>query len=390
MRMDLNFELALQYDLAALAEQNLRRTLRTVYSAQGTEIRVDGKSFLNFSSNDYLGLANHPKLVRAAKKALTDYGTGAGASRLICGNLGIHVGLDQAIATFKGTEAAISMSSGYATSVGTIPSIVGRGDTVILDKLAHASLIDGARLSEARLRAFPHNNIAYLKKVLRQEKSSTRILIVTESIFSMDGDAGKLAEIVELKEKFNAWLMVDEAHAVGIYGRHRRGLIEQLGLSSKVEVQMGTLSKAFGSAGGYIAGSRALIDTLINKSRSFIYSTAPSPAVAAASLAAVELVNGSEGEERREKLWKNIQYFADKLPARWRTSEAPQSPIFPLLIGDEGEAMETSKRLENAGFLVPAIRYPTVARQQARLRVTLSAAHTKTQIDALLTELARG
>lgn len=388
MRMEINFEQALQYELAALAEQNLRRTLRVLTTPQGAQVAAGPQTYLNFSSNDYLGLANHPKLVKAAQKALKEYGNGAGSARLICGNLDAHSALDQAIAHFKGTEAALSFSTGYAAAVGTIPAIVGRGDTVILDKLAHACLIDGARLSEARLRAFPHNNIAYLKKVLRQEKNASRILIVTESIFSMDGDSGQLADIVEVKENFGAWLMVDEAHGTGIYGRNRRGLVEQLGLSSKVEVQMGTLSKAMGSSGGYIAGSRALVDTLINKARSFIYSTAPSPAVAAASLAAVELVGGSEGAEQCEKLWKNVHYFAERLPARWKLSNEPQSPIFPLMIGDEGEALALSRRLEEKGFLVPAIRYPTVARQQARLRVTISAAHSTEQIDQLLKELA--
>lgn len=388
MRMEINFEQALQYELAALAEQNLRRRLRVLQSPQGAEVRANDHTFLNFSSNDYLGLANHPKLVKAAQKALKDLGNGSGSARLICGNLDGHSALDQAIARFKGTEAALSFSSGYATAVGTIPAIVGRGDTVILDKLAHACLIDGARLSEARLRAFPHNNIAYLKKVLRQEKNASRLLIVTESIFSMDGDAGKLKDIIELKEDFGAWLMVDEAHAAGIYGRNRRGLIEQLGLADKVEVQMGTLSKAFGSSGGYIAGSRALADILVNKARSFIYSTGPSPAVVAGSLAAVELVGSPEGEELCAKLWKNVHYFAERLPARWKLAEEPQSPIFPLIIGDEGEALAISQKLEEKGFLVPAIRYPTVARQQARLRVTLSAAHSTEQIDRLIKALA--
>lgn len=388
MRMEINFEQALQYELAALAEQNLRRTLRVVESPQGAQVSLSQKPFLNFSSNDYLGLANHPKLIKAAQKALKDFGNGSGSARLICGNLDAHAQLDAALARYKGTEAALSFSTGYAAAVGTIPAIVGRGDTVILDKLAHASLIDGARLSEARLRAFPHNNIAYLKKVLRQEKNASRILVVTESIFSMDGDAGKLEDIVEVKDNFGAWLMVDEAHATGFYGRNRRGLVEQLGLSNKVEVQMGTLSKSFGSSGGYIAGSQALIDTLINKARSFIYSTAPSPAVVAASLAAVEMLGGEEGEERCQKLWKNVRYFAERLPARWRLAEEAQSPIFPLMIGDEGEALALSKRLEEKGFLVPAIRYPTVARQQARLRVTISAAHSTEQIDSLLKHLA--
>jgi 8-amino-7-oxononanoate synthase len=384
---NLNFNDELLAELNELDRINLRRTLRVVDSSQSTEIRLQKKKYLNFSSNDYLGLASHPALAEAAQAALKHYGTGAGAARLICGNMAIHSALDNAIAQFKDTEAALVFSTGFATALGTIPALVGRGDTVILDKLAHACLIDAARISGARLRAFPHNNIAYLKKVLKQEKSSKRVLIVTESIFSMDGDAGKLEEIVEVKEKLGGWLMVDEAHGTGVFGRNRRGLVEQLGLSSKVEVQMGTLSKAFGSSGGYIAGSRTLIDLLINKARSFIFSTAPSPAVAAASLASIQLVSGAEGERRQKALWDNVSYFAQNLPAPWHQDEEPQSQIFPLLIGDEAEALAKSKQLERAGFLVPAIRCPTVPLHQARLRVTLSASHTRKQIDELIRHL---
>lgn len=387
MRTNTPFEEALQEELAELEQKSLHRTLRIVESAQGPEINLRHKTHLNFSSNDYLGLANHPRLIEAAQNALKYYGTGSGAARLICGNLDVHSALDSALAQFKDTEAALTFSTGYAAAVGTIPAVVGRGDTVILDKLAHASLIDGARLSGARLRAFPHNNIAYLKKVLRQEKNSGRILIVTESVFSMDGDIGKLEDIVEVKEKLGGWLMVDEAHATGMYGRNRRGMVEQLGLSKKVEIQMGTLSKALGSSGGYIAGCKTLIDILINKARSFIYSTATSPTVAAASLAAVLLVSGAEGEERRSALWDNIHYLAERLPARWSRSDPLQSPIFPLMIGDEAEALQIAQQLEKKGFLVPAIRYPTVAHQQARLRLTLSSKHEKNQIDELLKHL---
>jgi 8-amino-7-oxononanoate synthase len=388
MRIDTPFEDTLREELSLLEQRSLRRTLRIVESAQGPEVNLLHKPYLNFSSNDYLGLANHPRMVAASENALKYYGTGSGAARLICGNLDVHTALDCALAQFKDTEAALTYSTGYAAAVGTIPAILGRGDTVILDKLAHASLIDGARLSGARIRAFPHNNIAYLKKVLRQEKHTGRILIVTESVFSMDGDMGKLEDIVEVKEKFGAWLMVDEAHATGMYGRNRRGLVEQLGLSKKVEIQMGTLSKALGSSGGYIVGCRTLIDILINKARSFIYSTAPSPAVAAASLAAVLLIGSEEGEERRKALWDNIHYLAEKLPDRWRRPGPPESPIFPLMIGDETEALKKAQKLEKEGFIVPAIRYPTVAHQQARLRLTLSAKHEKNQIDDLVKHLA--
>jgi 8-amino-7-oxononanoate synthase len=347
-------------------------------SPDGVEIIRDGCALLNFASNDYLGLSQHPKVKEAAVSATEQFGAGAGASRLICGSLAIHHELEELIARFKGTEAALNFSTGYAAAVGTICSLVSAGDIVIVDKLVHASLVDGARLSGAKLRVFRHNDLADLASLLewaekhRKEKAEARVLIVTESVFSMDGDCAQLREIVDLKKRFGAWLMVDEAHALGVLGPKRRGLAEELNLGNQIEVQMGTLGKAAGAAGGFIAGSKILVDHLINSARSFIFSTAPTPATAAAAMAGLKIIASEEGESLRTKLVSNIRQLA---------GGTHSVPIIPIHLGDEARAVAVSESLLGQGLLVPAIRYPTVARGKARLRVTLSAAHTPEQID---------
>ncbi|MDB6029668.1 MAG: 8-amino-7-ketopelargonate synthase, partial [Verrucomicrobiales bacterium] len=268
-----NLDQDLEQRLDQLREQGLYRELREVDSAQGPRIQFQGREFLNFSSNDYLGLANEPALKEAACKAIADYGTGSGASRLICGSLKCHHELDQTLAQFKGTEAALSFSSGYATALGTICALLEKDDVIVIDKLVHASVVDAARLSGAKLRVFDHNDPESLEKILQWADTrgdsakfkKSRVLIVTESVFSMDGDLAPLRELVELKEKYGAWLMVDEAHATGLFGEHRRGLAEAFELDARVDIQMGTLGKALGAAGGYICGSRVLIDFLVNR-----------------------------------------------------------------------------------------------------------------------------
>ena len=290
--------------LTALREQGLLRELRRVDSPAGTRIRMGGRTLLNFSSNDYLGLANDPQLKAAAIDAVEKFGAGSGAARLICGSLAPHHELDETLAGFKGTEAALSFSTGYATAIGTICALLGKDDVIILDKLVHACIVDAARLSGAKIRVFAHNDLEDLEKILKwagrkiQHPTSDapprrRVLIVTESVFSMDGDTAPLREIVALKEKHGAWLMVDEAHATGLYGMNRRGLAEETGVSERIEIQMGTLGKAVGAAGGYICGSRVLIDFLVNRARSFIFSTAPVPAAAAAAAAGIRLIQSS-------------------------------------------------------------------------------------------------
>jgi 8-amino-7-oxononanoate synthase len=376
-----NLDSILRAELEALEAASLRRSLRA------TDEMPSG--MLNFAANDYLGLSHHPKLIEAARQATSVRGTGAGASRLVTGTDSAMLALEEALATWKEKEAALVFSSGYAAALGTIPALVGKGDTVILDKLAHASLIDAARLSGATLRTFLHNDIGRLEALLAKISSGeTRILIVTESIFSMDGDAAPLRDLVELKERFGAWLMVDEAHATALYGQTGAGLVAEAGLSARVEIVMGTLSKALGSVGGYIAGSRTLIDTLINRARSFIYSTALPPGAIAASQAAIDLVRGPEGAALRDRLRRNIGHFHTGLPATWKSHALSTSAIQPLICGEASAALELAAKLRNSGFLIPAIRYPTVPRQAARLRITFSAAHADKDIDALNRALA--
>ena len=373
--------------LAVIREQGLYRELRRVDSAQGSRIRIEGRELINFSSNDYLGLANHPALKEAATAAINDFGAGAGASRLICGSLAPFHELEEALAAFKGTEAALTFSTGYATAVGTITAVLGKDDIIIVDKLVHASIVDAARLSGAKLRVFDHNDCNDLEDKLRwaretpnAERATSNVLVVTESIFSMDGDAAPLSEIVTLKDKYGAWLMVDEAHATGLYGPNRRGLAEELGISDRIEIQMGTLGKALGASGGYICGSRALIDFLINRARSFIFSTAPVPAAAGAVNAAVRLVESSEGEALNRQLWQRVAELSSKLPA---PSSATPSAILPIIIGDESITVAAATKLREQGLFVPAIRYPTVTRGSARLRITLTAAHTADDVATL-------
>jgi 8-amino-7-oxononanoate synthase len=388
----LSFDEDLSGRLAALREQNLFRELHRVDSTQDPHIKIGGKTFLNFSSNDYLGLANHPALKHAAIKAVEKFGAGAGASRLICGSLAPFHELEETLAAFKKTEAALVFSTGYAAALGTITALAGKNDIIILDKLVHACIVDAARLSGAKLRVFAHNDLNDLEDKLRWAsgaKSAIRnpqsaILIVTESIFSMDGDAAPLREIVALKEKYGAWLMVDEAHATGLLGRNGGGLADHLGLGKQIEIQMGTLGKALGASGGYICGRRPLVDFLVNRARSFIFSTAPVPAAAAAATAGIKLIQSGEGKSLRTQLQQRIAEF---ISAMRHAPSAIPAAIIPLLLGDEKQTVAIAARLRGQNIFVPAIRYPTVARGAARLRITLSAGHTKTDVAELVSAL---
>lgn len=356
-------------ELHQLDDLGLRRSLRRIDDSRPPRVTIDGQELLNFSSNDYLGLSRHPALAEAAKEAIERYGTGSTASRLVCGSLDLYHQLEEKIARSKKAEAALTFANGYATAMGTIPAIVSKNDTIILDKLSHACLIDAAKLSGATLRVFPHNDLGKLDKLL--SSANGRILVVTESVFSMDGDQCPLAEIVALKNKHHALLFLDEAHAVGVVGPNGQGLAEELSLQEDVDFQMGTLGKALGSAGGYLAASRKWIDLFINKSRSFIYSTAPPPSQAAASIAALKILASEEGQLLRKKLSDHLAGFHTN------------SPIIPLIVGDNEDALTTSRSLLDQGFLIPAIRYPTVPRGTARLRITLSAAHSPEDLSRL-------
>ena len=384
-----DFNLELKRRLDAIRGQHLFRELRRVDSAQGPRIETGGKAFLNFSSNDYLGLADDLILKEAAIKAVEKFGAGAGASRLICGSLAPFHQLEESLAAFKRTEAALTFSTGYATAVGTICTLMGKGDIIILDKLVHASIVDAAKLSGAKLRVFAHNDLNDLEDKLQWADMNSKaeggrrraeILIVTESIFSMDGDAAPLCEIVALKEKHGAWLMVDEAHATGIIGENGRGLADKLGVSGQIEIQMGTLGKALGASGGYICGSRALIDLLVNRARSFVFSTAPVPAAAAAAAAAIRFVQSADGESRRKLLHSQVAEFQSQIANR---KSQIRGAIIPVLLGDESKAVEVAAKLWKQDIFVPAIRYPTVARGKARLRVTLTASHSADDVSTL-------
>lgn len=368
-------------ELQRLTQTNLRRNLRIVDRSEGVLLAIGGRKIVNFSSNDYLGLASHPVLAEAMAEGSRRWGTGATASRLICGTTSEHAALEEELASAKGTEASLVFSTGVAAATGTIPALVGRGDVVILDKLAHACLIDGTHASGAKMRVFPHNDLGKLESHLRWARETHpqgRILIVTESVFSMDGDLAPLREIVDLKERHGAWLLLDEAHAVGVRGNGIQGLAGELGLIDRIEVQMGTLGKALGVSGGYIAGSRVLIDFLINRARSFVFSTAPSPAVAAACRAAIRVVCSMEGDLLRARLRDHIAMLSSLFGAA-----GAGSAIIPLILGSEERALGEAACLFEAGFFVPPIRYPTVPKNTARLRVSLSAAHMPEQIRAL-------
>ena len=391
------FEQELAERLAVIREQGLYRELRRVNSPQLAHTQVDSRTLLNFSSNDYLGLANDPVLKAAAIKGIERYGAGSGASRLICGSLAPHHELEQAIAAFKGAEAALAFSSGYASALGTICALLDAHDVVIIDKLVHACVVDAARLCHAELRVFPHNDLESLAKILRwgdrrnaslSAKRRPRTLIVTESVFSMDGDFAPLRELVELKDRHGAWLMVDEAHATGLYGEKRRGLAEEFGVADRIEIQMGTLGKALGAAGGFVCGSRALIDYLVNRARSFIFSTAPVPAAAAAASAAIHLIQSEEGQLRRNQLWARVDQLKNGLIAAGFVLAPVRSAIIPLVMGDEARALAAATALSEQGVFIPAIRYPTVARGKARLRLTVSAAHAAADVNQLVTALS--
>ncbi|MBI3853072.1 MAG: 8-amino-7-oxononanoate synthase [Verrucomicrobia bacterium] len=408
-----DFDNELNQRLNAIREQGLYRELRRIDSPQSPRIEFNGQSLLNFSSNDYLGLANDPALKEAAIKAVEKFGAGSGASRLVCGSLAPHHALEEALATFKGTEAALTFSSGYAAATGTICALLGKEDVLVTDKQVHACLVDAARLCGAQRRIFAHNDLNDLEDILRWSSSFSlsadtlrrdlqrpRVLIVTESVFSMDGDFSPLREIVELKEKYGAWLMVDEAHATGVHGPNRRGLAEELGVSDRIDIQMGTLGKALGSAGGFICGSRVLIDFLINRARSFIFSTAPVPAAAAAASAGIKFVQSNEGAKRAETLWRHVHHVGDDVRSLKLLREKSQrlltsspakkgSAILPLIIGDEVEAVATAAALREQGIFIPAIRYPTVARGSARLRITLTAAHSSEEVGELTSALSQ-
>ena len=372
-------------ELAELKQAGLFRQLREIQSAQGPRVTLDRRELLCFCSNNYLGLANHPHLVQAAKAALERWGLGAAASRLVSGNMTPHRELEEAIAEFKHAPAAIAFPTGYMANLGAITALVGKPDLIIGDKLNHASIVDGARLSRATLRVYPHGNVGKLQRLL-DTVPHRRALVVTDTVFSMDGDLAPLADIVDVADAHGAMLMVDEAHATGVIGPGGRGLVAELGLEGRVPVVMGTLSKAVGALGGWVAGSTDLIDFLRNRARSFIYTTAAPPAVCAAAQAGLKLI--AERDDLRDALWRNTRRLLDGARQLGFDTGNSQTPIVPIIVGEADAAMRLSQHLLDRGILAPAIRPPTVSPGASRIRLTVMATHTDADIERVLDGLA--
>ena len=368
---------SLASDLEALRAQGRYRRLRTIDGPEAPEVVVDGRRAILLCSNNYLGLATDPAVVEAAREATARYGAGSGSSRLISGTLRLHSDLEERIAEWKGAERALVFGSGYHANLGVIQALVRSGDLVLSDELNHASLIDGCRLSRAEVRVYPHKDLDRLADELARA-DARRVLIVTDSIFSMDGDRAPLVEICELAERHGAAVMVDEAHATGLLGAHGSGLVEELGLRGRVLVEMGTLSKALGSYGAYIAGNASLVELLVNRARTFIFTTGLPPAAAGAAHEAVAIVQREP--ERRERLWRNARTIHTAVAAAGVEMPALESPILPVVLGGENRTMNACERLLARGVFVQGIRPPTVAPGTSRLRVTVMATHTEEQM----------
>jgi len=372
----------LRWQLGKLKALNRLRGMRTISSAQDRLVMIDGKQYLSFCSNNYLGLANHPKLKEAAARAIEKYGWGAGASRLISGNFELHEELEQKIARFKGSEAAILFPTGYMANVGTIAAMVGPADAVICDRLNHASIIDAIRMSQARLLVYKHCDCESLEDALKRARKYRRRLVVTDTIFSMDGDVAPLNAIILIARRYGAMLMVDEAHATGFLGQHGSGAIEHFRLENKVDIVMGTLSKAVGSIGGYVAANSTIVTYLKNRARTFIYTTALPPAACAASIAGIEMIE--QNPQLVDSLWHNSQYLRSALTARDIDIQQSTTQIVPIITGETEPSLELSQKLYQAGILAPAIRPPTVPRGKSRIRISLMAQHTTEDIDKLV------
>ncbi len=379
--------MSLPWDLEpALAERRRQQRYRqrqTVDSPAGASLTLDGRTYRNFCSNDYLGLANHPEVVTALRDSADQYGAGSGASHLVCGHQRPHHELEEALADFTGRERALLFSTGYMANLGAVSALVGRGDTVLEDRLNHASLLDAGLLGGARFRRYAHADSADLANKLADGRG--RQLVVTDGVFSMDGDAAPLAELADTCEERGAGLMVDDAHGLGVLGEQGGGLVAARGLGERVPILVGTLGKAFGTGGAFVAGDDALIETLVQFARTYIYTTALPPAVAGATLKSLELARGDHW--RREHLQTLIKRFRSGAAERGYQLMPSTTPIQPLQVGDDGEAVHISERLREQGFLVTAIRPPTVPEGTARLRVTLSAAHEEADVEALLEAL---
>jgi 8-amino-7-oxononanoate synthase len=376
-----------EHELSQLKQKHLLRHLTIVDPYQGPWIIVNSKRTLLMCSNDYLGLASHPSLCKAAIEAMKRYGFGAGASRLVSGSSALHHELERRLAQFKGAEAALVFNSGYAANTGIIQAVAEAGGVILSDNMNHASIIDGCRSSKATTLVYRHNDANHLEELLRNSRKARRRLIVTDGIFSMDGDIARLPDLVFLAEKYDAILMVDDAHATGVLGNTGKGTAEHFGLDGRIHIQMGTLGKAFGSFGAYASGSKDLINFLVNRARSFIYSTALPPSVCAASIAALDIIEKEPAH--RKNLWKNRERFVSGLNTLGINIGASETPIVPIIVGGSSKAIEAGEKLFEYGVYATAIRPPTVPEGTARIRMTLMATHTDQDIDTALDILGR-
>jgi glycine C-acetyltransferase len=375
-------------ELEALKQEGLFVNIRTLESPQGAWIVVDGRRVLNLCSNNYLGFCNDPVLKEAAKRAIDEYGVGPGAVRTIAGTMKLHLELERKLAEFKGTEAVVSFQSGFCANLATIPALVGREDVIFSDELNHASIIDGCRLSRAEIIRYAHCDVDDLKAKLQEHRHKfRRALIVTDGVFSMDGDIAPLPEIVKLAREYDAFVMVDDAHGEGVLGKGGRGITDHFGLHGEVDIEVGTLSKAFGVVGGYVAGSYELCEYLRQRGRPFLFSSAVTPADVAACIAAVDIL--LQSEDRVQRLWENACYFQNGLKGLGFDIGKTQTPITPVMLGEAPLAQEFSKRLFEEGIFAQAIGYPTVPRGTARIRVMISAVHTKEDLDFALEKFAK-
>jgi len=367
--------------------------LRELDDVQAPVCTYDGQKVINLASNNYLGLCNHPKLEEAAIRAVREHGVGSGAVRTIAGTMRIHMELEEKIARFKNVEACVVFQSGFTANAGTVGSILGKEDFILSDELNHASIIDGARLSRAKIKVFRHKDVAHCEELLQEvAKEPGKKLVITDGVFSMDGDIGPVGELAALCEKYGAIMMVDDAHASGVLGRNGRGSVDHFNVHGKVDVQVGTLSKAIGALGGYVCGSRDLIDFLYHRARPFLFSTSHPPSVAATCIAAFDILENEP--ERIERLWANTAYFKEQL-ARvgfdigGRTTPASETPIIPIILGDGRKTMEFSRELFANGLMATGIAFPTVPEGKARVRIIMTSEHTRPELDQALEILVR-
>lgn len=368
--------------LQNLHEQGLYNTIRTIESSVGAWVVVEGKRVLNMCSNNYLGFANDERLCTAAKKAIDEYGVGPGAVRSIAGTMSLHIELEEKLAEFKGTESALSVQSGLNTNLATIPLLMGKEDVIFTDELNHASIIDGCRLTKAKRVIFPHRDVETLRRLLEENKEIEKKLIITDGVFSMDGDLAPLPGIVDVAEEYGAMVMVDDAHGEGVLGSHGRGIVDHFGLHGRVDIEAGTMSKAFGVMGGYVAGSADIVEYLRQRARPFLFSSAATPPDVAACIAAIDILQ--QTDEPVKKLWENARYFKENMVALGFDTGASETPITPVMLGEAKTAWDFSKRLFSEGVFGTAIAFPTVPRGKARIRVMLSAAHSKDDLDFAL------